>query len=47
MSKLCKWLEEFSFICCNGDCEYVADNPKYSCKCMSKEDCKYYEEQEK
>ena len=39
----CKWLAEFEWICCNGDCQYVADNPPY--KCESKEDCKYYEEE--
>ena len=45
--KKCKWLAEFEGICCNADCEYVADNPLFYCKCESKEDCKYYEKEEK
>lgn len=40
----CKWLEEFNYICCNGECKYVADSP--DCKCESKEDCIYYEERD-
>ena len=42
MKQKCKWLEVFNQICCNGDSPYVADNP--TSKCLSKEDCKYYEE---
>lgn len=44
MKQKCKWLEPFNQICCNGECPYVADNPPIYCKCLSKEDCKYYEE---
>ena len=46
MKQKCKWLAEFEGICCNGDCEFVADNPPFYCKCLSKEECKYYEEED-
>lgn len=39
---MCKWLDEFTGICCNGDSQYVADCPL--CECKSKKDCEYYEE---
>lgn len=42
--EICKW--KINEICCNGDCEYVADYPYPYCKCESKEDCKYFEEEE-
>lgn len=45
--KKCKWLAEFEGICCNADSKYVADNPPFNCKCESKDDCKYYEIEEK
>lgn len=43
--EICKW--RYDDICCNGDCkEYVADYPYPRCKCESKEDCYYYQEED-
>lgn len=41
---ICKW--KINEICCNGDCEYVADYPHPYCKCESLEDCKYFEKED-
>lgn len=37
----CKYL--IDEVCCNADCELVADFPDYR-SCNSKEDCEFYEE---
>lgn len=39
---ICKW--RINEVCCNGDCDCVADYPHYG-KCRSKEDCKWFEEE--
>lgn len=41
---ICKW--KINEICCNGDCEYVADYPHHYCKCESLEDCKYFKKED-
>ena len=42
---ICKW--RINEVCCNDRCEYLADYPYPYCKCESKEDCEYFEEEEK
>jgi len=41
---MCKW--KINEVCCNGECEYVADYPYPYCKCESKEDCQYFEKED-
>ena len=35
---ICKW--KINEVCCNDECEYLADYPYPSCKCENKKQCK-------
>lgn len=41
--KVCKW--KVNEICCNADCEDVADYPYPAGKCESKDKCKFFEKE--
>lgn len=43
-TKICKW--KINEICCNDECEYIADYPYPYCKCESKKQCKYFEKED-
>lgn len=40
----CKWL--INEVCCNGDCECVADYPSPYCKCENLKDCNFFEKED-
>ena len=39
----CKWL--YNEVCCNDSSPYVADYPYPLCKCESKLECEFFEEE--
>ena len=41
---ICKW--KINEICCNDECEYLADYPYPYCKCENKKQCKYFEKED-
>ena len=41
---ICKW--KINEICCNSECEYLADYPYPYCKCENKKQCKYFEKED-
>lgn len=41
---ICKW--RINDMCCNENSDYLADYPYPTCKCESKDDCNYFEEED-
>ena len=42
--EVCKW--RINEVCCNDDCENVADYPYPYCKCENKEQCSCFEKED-
>lgn len=43
--EVCRW--RINDICCNDSSPYLADYPSPFCKCESKEDCPYFEKEDR